>query len=35
MRSNGGGHANHSLCWTVLSAEDGKPQGRLARTATC
>ncbi|KND61112.1 Manganese superoxide dismutase [Candidatus Burkholderia verschuerenii] len=31
VRNNGGGHANHSLFWTVMSPDDGgKPEGALA-----
>jgi len=30
VQNNGGGHANHSLFWRVLSADSQAPEGKLA-----
>lgn len=29
VRNNGGGHANHSMFWTLMSKEGGAPEGDL------
>ena len=30
VRNNGGGHINHSMFWTIMSADSGEPEGELA-----
>src|SRR3989344_4757115 len=34
VKNHGGGHANHSLFWTILSPESGEAEGKLAVMAT-
>jgi superoxide dismutase, Fe-Mn family len=34
VRNNGGGHANHSFFWDIMSPDGGQPKGTLAEALT-
>ena len=34
VRNNGGGHANHSMFWTIMGGKGGQPTGELATAIT-
>lgn len=34
VRNHGGGHANHSLFWTIMAPQSGKPSGSLSEAIT-
>jgi len=34
VRNNGGGHANHSMFWTVMGGKGGEPDGEVAAAIT-